>query len=629
MRTVDHSSFDLAKQNRKELMRLFPEAFIEGKIDFEKLKLLLGEIVETERERYEFSWNGKKKAMKMTHSRSTGTLRPDKPSSKNWFETENLYIEGDNLEVLKILQKAYFGKLKMIYIDPPYNTGRDFVYKDNFHGGIKNYKELTGQTTRANAETSGRFHTDWLNMMYPRLKLARNLLADNGVIFLSIDDNEVTNLRAICNEIFGELNFVAQLPTIMNLKGNNDQFGFSGTHEYTLVFAKNIANEDSINQLPLTEEDIGDYSLKDEKGYYKQGATLMRTGEAGAREKRPKGYYPIYVTKELTRISIERMNPDDFEVYPKTADGKEMTWRRSKETLAKTYDEFIVKKSANGISFYKKQRLEEEEGIRGKKPKTLFYKPEYSSGNGTNLLKRLFNGKVFDNPKPLELIKDFVLIGSGEDDIVLDFFSGSSTTAHAVMDVNRESGSRRKFIMVQIPERAAPDSEAAKAGFSTICEIAKERIRRAGSVIEAVGSKDIIDTGFRVYKLDSSNLKAWRPDYNDLERNLFDLEDMIKAGRTKEDLLTELLLKVGVPLTERLKELDFAGKKIYKARKGALLICLEEEVTLDLVSMIVRHKAGDVDTMVIFRESGFLNDTVKTNAIQTLKKSGITYIRSI
>ncbi|CEG26563.1 site-specific DNA-methyltransferase [Bacillus sp. B-jedd] len=623
MQKIDHTSLEITEQNKNELIRLFPEVFSDGEIDFEKLKILLGGKAEEGRERYEFTWNGKSAATKIAQTPSAGTLRPERQESKDWEKTGNLYIEGDNLEVLKILQKAYFGKIKMIYIDPPYNTGRDFVYKDNFHDSISNYKEITGQAAKANAETSGRFHTDWLNMMYPRLKLARNLLSDDGVIFISIDDNEVTNLRAICNEIFGEINFIAQLPTIMNLKGNNDQYGFSGTHEYTLVFAKNITNEDSIGELPLTEEDIGDYSLKDEKGFYKQGATLMRTGEAGAREKRPKGFYPIYVSRDLTKISIERMNTDDYEVYPKTADGKEMSWRRSKETLAETYGEIIVKKTANGISFYKKQRLEEDEGIRGKKPKTLFYKPEYSSGNGTNLLKSLFNGKVFDNPKPLDLIKDLILIGSGEEDIILDFFSGSATTAHAVMEVNREYGTKRRFIMVQLPERTVPGSEALAAGFETICEIAKERIRRAGT-----GGAEM-DTGFKVYKLDSSNIKAWDPDYTNLEQDLFELEDNIKEGRTKEDLLAELLLKVGIPLTETIEETIFAGKKIYNAGHGALLLCLEEEITLELVNEMAGMKSEYMDTRVIFKESGFQNDTIKTNAIQTLKKRGITDVRSV
>lgn len=628
MQKIDHTSLEITERNKKELIRLFPEVFSDGEVDFEKLKILLGGKAEAGREKYEFSWNGKSAALKMAQVPSSGTLRPERPESKEWEKTGNLYIEGDNLEVLKILQKAYFGKIKMIYIDPPYNTGRDFVYKDNFHDSISNYKEITGQAAKANAETSGRFHTDWLNMMYPRLKLARNLLSDDGVIFISIDDNEVTNLRAVCSEIFGEINFIAQLPTIMNLKGNNDQYGFSGTHEYTLVFAKNIANEDSIGELPLTEEDIGDYNLQDEKGYYKQGATLMRTGEAGAREKRPKGYYPIYVSKDLSKISIERMNADDYEVYPKTADGKEMSWRRSKETLAETYGEIIVKKTANGISFYKKQRLEEDEGIRGKKPKTLFYKPEYSSGNGTNLLKSLFNGKVFDNPKPLELIKDLILIGSGEGDIILDFFSGSATTAHAVMDVNREYGTKRKFIMVQLPEQTVPGSEALTAGFETICDIAKERIRRAGTMIEEAGDEEM-DTGFKVYKLDSSNIKAWDPDYTNLEHDLFELEDNIKEGRTKEDLLAELLLKVGIPLTETIEETIFSGKKIYNAGHGALLLCLEEAISLELINEMASMKSEYMDTRVIFRESGFKNDTIKTNAIQTLKKRGITDIRSV
>ena len=348
-------------------------------------------------------------------------------------------------------------------------------------------------------------------MIYPRLKLARDLLSDDGVIFISIDDNEVENLKKICDEIFGECNFVAQLTTVMNLKGNNDEFGFAGTHEYSLVYMKDKDSVFDLNGVPLTEEDKKEYTLSDEKGKFKKGATLMRTGEAGAREKRPKGYYPIYVSKDLKSLNITRQASDDYEVYPKTVDGKEMSWRRSPEFLLKTKDEFIITKTNNGISFNKKQRLEDDIR-RGKKAKTLFYKPEYSSGNGTSLIKELFNGRLFDNPKPLTLIKDMLSIGSSnnvdmdddtslisseESPIILDFFSGSATTAHAVMQLNAEDGGKRKFIMVQLPEMTDEKSEAYKAGYKNICEIGKERIRRAGRKI----AETTIQTGGGYEKL--------------------------------------------------------------------------------------------------------------------------------
>ncbi len=597
MEKLNGQSMNLTENNIDNLKQLFPEVFSEGKIDFDKLRLILGDNIEENDERYQFTWNGKSEAIKNAQTPSMGTLRPDKESSKNWDSTENLYIEGDNLEVLKLLQKSYFGKVKMIYIDPPYNTGKDFVYKDNFRDSIANYKEVTNQTTKANAETSGRYHTDWLNMMYPRLKLARNLLREDGVIFISIDDNEVTNLKKLCDEIFGEENFVSILPTIMNLKGNNDQFGFSGTHEYTLVYLKNKSNLEDLNGIDLTEEDKKEYTLQDKKGFYKQGATLMRTGEAGAREKRPKGYYPIYVSKNLDRISIERINKDDYEVYPKTKDGKEMSWRRSRENLAITSGEFIVKENRGSISFYKKQRLEEDI-IKGKKAKSLFYKPEYSSGNGTAIVKDLLDGRVFDNPKPIMLVKDFIKIGSSND-IVLDFFSGASTSAHAVMQLNAEDGGNRKFIMVQLPEVTDEKSEAYKLGYKNICEIAKERIRRAGEKVVRESGKMDLDIGFKVFKLDDSNIKEWSPNYDELEATLDEMTDNLKSGRTKEDLLFEILIKMGIELTAPIEEINVGDKKIYNVGMGSLILCLEYKNICEIAKERIR-RAGEK----VVRESG-------------------------
>lgn len=381
MNKVPSSSPDLTNENIKKLKELFPEILTDGEqIDFDKLKTILGQEVNGEKERYSFNWHGKKDTILGAQKPSKGTLRPDKEKSKNFDTTENLYIEGDNLEVLKLLQKSYSNKIKMIYIDPPYNTGKDFVYKDNFRDGIENYLEQTGQTDSegnrlsTNFESNGRYHTEWLNMMYPRLKLARNLLNDEGVIFISIDDKEIDKLIYICNEIFGESNQISILPTIMNLKGNNDQFGFAGTHEYTLVYGKKVENLESLFGLPFEQSDIEKYKLKGDKGFYKKGATLMRTGEAGAREKRPKGYYPVYVTADYKKMSVHRMNDDDFEIYPITKEGKQMSWRRSKENLEKTKEDFIIVKSLNNISFYKKQWLNEDIKI-GKKPKSLMYKP--------------------------------------------------------------------------------------------------------------------------------------------------------------------------------------------------------------------------------------------------------------
>ncbi len=541
-----------------------------------------------------------------------------------------LYIEGDNLEVLRALQSSYRGKIKMIYIDPPYNTGKDFVYKDNFDDNIKNYKERMNESYKTNIDSSGRFHTNWLNMMYPRLKLSKNLLSEDGVIFISLDDNEISNLRKMCDEVFGEKNFVSILPTVMNMKGNNDQFGFSGTHEYTLVYMKNKNVVEDLNGIDLTEEDKKDYTLSDERGLYKQGATLMRTGEAGGRDKRPKGYYPIYVSKDLKMMSVNKMNADDYEVYPKTKDGKEMSWRRSKENLSNTVSEFIIKENNGNISFYKKQRLEEDMA-RGKKAKTLFYKPEYSSGNGTSIIKDLLNGRLFDNPKPLALVKDFLRIGLNKDDIVLDFFSGSATTSHAVMQLNAEDGGNRKFIMVQLPEETDEKSEAYKNGYKNICEIGKERIRRAGKKIleenkDKEGIEDL-DIGFKVFKLDTTNIKEWDDTVQDTEKikqMAMDLENPIKEDRSPEDIVYEILLKYGIDLTMPIEEVEIMGYKVYSVGFGYLMICLEKDINLDLIESIADKKPN----RVVLYDKGLENE-IKVNAMKIFKEYGVEDIRTI
>lgn len=629
-------SLDIVSDNISKLKELFPEVLTEGKIDFKVLQDILGNEIEEEEEFYRFTWAGKSQSRREAHKPSTGTLRPCKEESVDWDTTQNLYIEGDNLEVLKLLQKSYSNKVKMIYIDPPYNTGKDFVYKDNYKDNIKNYQQITGQVDlegnkmSTNSESDGRYHSNWLNMMYPRLRLARNLLKEDGVIFISIDDNEVENLKKICCEIFGEENFISELPTIMNLKGNNDQFGFSGTHEYTLVFGKNISTIDDLNGIALTEEDKEEYNLEDEKGKYKKGATLMRTGEAGSRLQRPKGYYPIYVNSNLSEISLIRKSDDDIEVYPKTRDGKEMSWRRSKENLSNTINEFIITGNSNSIGIYKKQRLEDDL-VNGKKAKTLFYKPEYSSGNGTSVLKNLFGERVFDNPKPLELIKDFVSVGN-PDGYILDFFSGSSTSAHAVFQLNYEDGKKRNFIQVQLPEKTLEKSEAYKLGYSSISEIGKERIRRVSEKIKSENPllSDNLDLGFKVFKLDTSNIKGWDGLPDNLENSLFESQDNIKSDRSEEDVLFEILLKYGLDLTLPIEEKIIEDKKVFNVGFGALFICLGNDITSKVAEGIGQWKETlkPETCRVIFKDGGF-TDVEKTNSVQTLKRFGIQEIKSI
>lgn len=592
-------------------------------------------VVEGRDERYQFTWPDKRQAILAANAPLSKTLRPAREESVNFDEMENLYIEGDNLDVLKLLQETYLGKIKMIYIDPPYNTGSDFVYKDDFKQSAEEYIEASGQydeegnRLEKNMETNGRFHTDWLNMIYPRLKLARNLLSDDGVIFISIDDNEQANLKKVCDEIFGEGNFIANLPTVMNLKGNNDEFGFAGTHEYTLVYIKDKNSIEDLYGITLDEEDKKEYNLSDEIGFYKKGATLMRTGEAGAREKRPKGYYPIYVDRNLSRMSLTRVDKDDIEVYPKTQTGKEMSWRRSPETLQSTLSEFIITGTIENVSFYKKQRLDEVE-ILGKKPKSIFYKPEYSSGNGTSIIKELFEDRIFDNPKPIELIKDFLSIGSRDDDIILDFFSGSATTAHAVMDLNAEDGGNRKYIMVQLPEETDEQSEAYKAGYKTICDIGKERIRRAGQkILEEHKDKEGIenlDIGFRVLKVDSSNMKDvyYEPDMT--EQGFLDsLENNIKEDRSPEDLLFQVMLDLGIPLSADIQVETVGGKDVYVVEGGFCIACFDAHVGDEAVKDIAEKKPY----YAVFRDASMANDSVATNFDQIFESISPETVRRV
>ena len=628
-------SHDVIGSNTQKIAQLFPNCVTErlgkdGKpelaIDFEKLQAeLSNEIIAEGEERYQFTWPDKRAAVRLANTPTTMTLRPCREESVDFDNTQNLYIEGDNLDVLKVLRETYLGKVKMIYIDPPYNTGNDFVYNDGFGKDKGTFEETSGlfdedgnQTIdpmQRNTESNGRFHTDWLNMIYPRLKVAKDLLTDDGVIFISIDDNEVENLKKLCNEIFGESNFIAQLATVMNLKGNNDQFGFAGTHEYTLVYAKSILNIEDLNGISLTEEDYADYTEQDEHGKYKIGATLMRTGEAGFRSKRPKGFYPIYVACDYTSFDVIRHNDTDIVVYPLTKEGVEMSWRRSPENLHQTRNEFVIKKTTNGISFYKKQRLEEDMK-RGKKPKTLFYKPEYSSGNGTGMLKELFQGRLFDNPKPIALISDFIKIGTNNESIILDFFSGSATTAHAVMKLNAEDGGNRKFIMVQLPEKTEEKSEAYKAGYKNICEIGKERIRRAAKKIkeEAGLSVQNLDTGFRVLKLDTSNMEDvyYTPQEFELQ-SLFN--ENVKADRTNEDLLFQVMLDLGIELSAKIDSKQIAGKNVHFVDDNYLVACFDRDVNESTITEIAKLQP----IYFVMRDASAANDNVIDNFEQIFK----------
>lgn len=612
MQQLNGTSKDIVSENIEKLKELFPEVFSEGKIDFKKLEEELGNFTCNEPERYNFTWAGKSEAKKIAQTPSTGTLRPCKEESKNWDTTQNLYIEGDNLEVLKLLQKSYYKQVKMIYIDPPYNTGKDFVYKDNFRDNIKNYLEITGQVDSegnklsTNSDTNGRYHSDWLSMMYPRLKLARNLLKDDGVIFISIDDNEVANLRKLCDEIFGEDNFVANFlwkkkSTTSNVEGVE----VSSQVDSTICYKKMQSNQ-SIKQR-VTEKETRSYPYEDDEGNYRLAVI----------EKKDSGSYKRDTMKFPILGHIPR-------------DGKR--WQIGQETAKELElkNRFIYDGEKIKLKIYD---FEDSD--------TYSAQPNLLDSHGTTdsaakfVNDSLFGiSEFFDNPKPMELITHLINIGSNSNDFVLDFFSGSATTAHATIQLNAEKNDNRKFILVQLPETTDEKSEAYKAGYKNICEIGKERIRRAGEKIIAENSdKDLsnLDIGFKVLKLDSSNIKAWDSNFENVEGSLLDAVENIKADRSSEDLVYEILLKYGLDLTLPIEEKVIDGKKVFVIGYGALVACLDDDITIEAVEAIAKLKvAYQIEFMrVVFKDASFKDAVVKTNAYQILKQFGIDEVVSV
>jgi adenine-specific DNA-methyltransferase len=630
--TLDGKTLDIAEENIEKLKQLFPEVFTEGKVDFEKLQQVLGEYVEDSNERYNFTWNGKGRALRLSQTPSLGTLRPCKEESKDWDTTQNLYIEGDNLEVLKLLQKSYYGKVKMIYIDPPYNTGKDFVYKDDFHDSLENYKRITGQVdgdgkaVSTNTETSGRYHTDWLNMMYPRLRLARNLLSDDGVIFISIDDNEVANLIKVCDEVFGEENFIAKFDW-RKKTGANDAKDIAIITESVLSYARSkIATHDS----HIWRRDP---NSRNEERFNRQDEFVSQRGK--------------YYLDTLDRGGLGYVESLDFgikapngkEIFPnnrtcKFNDGWRWKWGKDKVNwgLENGFLEFVKDDSkASGYSVKLKnyQFVDNNNEVReevGRVYLNLILDP--INQIGTNEIKKIFNNQiVFNNPKPVDFIIKLIQTIDHKDLLVLDFFSGSSSTAHAIMQLNAEDGGNRKYIMVQLPELTDVDSEAYKAGYMNICEIGKERIRRAGEKIkEEKGLEAMnLDVGFKVLKLDSSNIRKWQPDYNDLEQSLMDYVDNYVEGRTELDVVYEIMLKYGLDLTYPVDEFTIEQKKVYSIGFGMLMICLDDEITTEVAKGILGKikELSPESSRVVFKDNGFKSDSNKTNIKEILKSGGI------
>jgi adenine-specific DNA-methyltransferase len=615
---VDLHSLDIAEEKRQELLRLFPEVRTEGgKLDFDRLKLALGESVDVGKERYGLTWPGKAECLKVIQTPSLGTLRPASDESVNFDTSENLLIEGDNLEVLKLLLKAYLGKVKMIYIDPPYNTGNDFIYPDDYTESLQTYLEYTGQVDAkgkrfgTNAEADGRFHSKWLTMMYPRLYLARNLLREDGLLFVSIDDQEVANLRAICNEIFGEENFIANVVWQKKYTRSNDAKYFSDNHDHILVLAKNRESV-VLNLQERTEDQASAYSNPDNhpKGPWKATPLHAKSGSPAGRGFRytfkngvswspPVGTYPRYSVSTLAALD------EASEIWF----GPEGTATPSRKTFL-------------------------SEAKAGVTPITIWPYDEVGHNHeANNELKSLGLGGVFDNPKPTRLIRRMLQLSTtpSEGHVVLDFFGGSGTTAHAVLDMNHQDGGNRRFIVVQLPEPTGRED------YPTIADICKERIRRAIKTLNEAGAGKLeldaaskADRGFRVFKLAESNFIPWNAagpkDVESLGTQLDLHVDHIREGRASEDLLYEILLKSGFSLTAARQTLRLTGKAVVSLAGGALLVCLDRGVTLDLV----RAMAERNPERVVCLDQGFAgNDQLKANAVQILRAKGIQSFRTV
>ena len=638
---LNGESKNIVSDNISKLKEIFPEIVAEDKIDFDELKLILGEEIDDSKEKYSFTWPGKIQAIRESQKQSTGTLRPCKEESKNWDTTKNLYIEGDNLEVLKLLQKGYYNKINAIYIDPPYNTGKDFIYSDNYHDNLKNYLKISGQVSDSgdythtpngiklttNAETHGRYHSNWLNMMYPRLKLARNLLTDDGAIFISIDENEFYNLKKLCDLIFGEENFIENFIWIKNSTKNLSKTT-STNHEYILAYAKNIdiISEKSIfrvlkpglkevkNILETANKNTWSIEKTENElnNFYKKNPKLK-----GISSYKRVDYVDVNGEEMLNVFTLSDLSA------PKSS-GKSDTY-----DIIHPITQKVCKTPSRGWLFKKIKMMEcinnnliyfydDETHV----PRFKRYLDTVSTDvikstfedftDGKKELMKLFDGNTyFDNAKPTSVIKKFIELF--DNSIILDFFSGSATLAQSIFDLNNGN----KFILVQIPELTDEKSEAFKAGYKTICELGKERIRRSGDkIVEESGNNDL-DIGFKVFKLDSSNLKKWDPDYNNVQQSL--TIDNIKEDRTNEDLVYEIMLKYGIDLTYPIEK----HNNIYSIGFGALIICLDNNITKEITDEILKLTNNSSTSRVVFKDSGFKSDADKTNIKEILKTNNI------
>ena len=625
----------IVEQNIQQLKELFPEVFSEGKIKFDQLQELLGNYVVEDEDHYSFTWHGKRKAGRLAQTPGTGTLRPCRPESVDWDTTQNLFIEGDNLEVLKLLQKPYHRQVKMIYIDPPYNTGSDFIYEDDFKDGVKNYLEATGQLDGngkkmgTNSSSSGRYHTNWLNMMYPRLKLARNLLRDDGVIFMSIDDNEQANLKKLCDEVFGEENFLGCAGRITKKSNNKGDF-WAPNFDYLLTYGRSVNSTRKF----FGGVNYDAYDLIEEDGSRKgEKYQLVRMYMSSLQNRNPEQRFFITCPDGSKVIPPGSTLPPE---RPKLGDG---IWRWTRSKMDEEADKIVIKEvqSSNLITedgapakwnVYTKTYLSDVITNASAKPNSLVEK--HINQIGSHEINSL--DIPFDFSKPSTLIQYLVEISrSDEDAIILDFFAGSGTTAQAVMNSNVKDNGNRKYILVQLPETIDEKQYAYSKGYRNIADVSKERIRRAAKKIREENPDYTGDLGFKVFKLDSSNIKRWEADFKTLKQDLIDAVDYIKQDRSNEDILYEVLLKYGFDLAVPVETRTAQNHQFYVIGSGTLVICLDERISMDVVKGIGALKNDlQPDIMrVLFKDSSFDDDVVKANTLLALKSFGIEDVRSL
>lgn len=648
---VSSHSLDITEQNIEKLKELFPEVLTEKKIDFDKLRLILGDEVETAPERYSFTWNGKKQAMQLAQQPTVATLKPNKAKSKNWDETQNLYIEGDNLEVLKILQKSYANKVKLIYLDPPYNTGSDFVYQDSFSDSIKNYLEVTGQVDEdgtkfsTNAETSGRYHTNWLNMMYSRLKLGRSLLTDDGVMFISIDEHEISNLEKLVSELFGENNLAG---TIIWDKRNpkGDSKGVAMQHEYVIVVAKSLEIFSSKNEFKRLKKNaegmlrkakqiinkIGaDFTLSDANDEYRRWVNAQDSFSGGERAySKIDEQGNVYREVSMTWPNNKQAPADYFVpiIHPTTGKPTKIPgkgWRYPSATLKQMILDNMIVFGKDETTIPRRKYLLSENMYEN--VPSLYYNGKSGSTDVSNLEMKT---TYFDNPKPVDLLKQIIQSTTTENDIILDFFSGSATTAESVMKQNSEDDNNRQFIMVQLPEISEDKkSDGYKDGFRNIPEIAEERIRRAGDKIigENPELADKLDIGFKVFELSKSNIKKWNAEPKDLNEHFELLANNFEEGSKPIDVVYEIMLKQGLDLTYPISEIKVGDAVVYDIAFGAMFVVLGDKITSEVASHIIKQIADEEaeNSVVVLQDEKFINDSEKLNTIEQLNASGIQY----